>query len=164
MVARGQLFDYGRRARRIERGEQDGRFHLGGVHGQGIADGQHLRRTVDDERQPAAAARVDMRPHALQRLDHALHRAVAQAGVASEEGEEGVGGEQPHHQPRAGAGIAHVEHVGSLVQAAQSHSLHMPVARLPLLYGDAEQHERAHRVQHVLAFEQTLDIRGSKHL
>ena len=95
------------------------------------------------KRQPAAGAGQEDCAHAAQRLDHAAHRPRAQRGVAGEEAGEAVAGEQAHQQARPGAGIAEVEHVGGLGEAADADAPDAPAAVADALELDAHGAQRA---------------------
>ena len=113
-------------ARRVEPGEQHRRLDLRRGHRQAIADRHRLGRAGDRQRQAAAFARDEACADPAQRLDDAAHRPAAQRGVAGEEGGERMGGEQPHEEPRAGAGIAEIEHVVGLAQPADADAVDAP--------------------------------------
>ena len=61
---------------------------------------------------PPGASESTCAPICVERLENAPHRPLAQRGVAVEGGGDAVPAHHAHHQPRAGAGVAEVEHVG----------------------------------------------------
>ncbi len=60
---------------------------------------------------PALRLAHDGDAHLRERIEDAAHRPLAQGGVAVEGGGDRVAAGDAHHQPRAGAGIAEIEHV-----------------------------------------------------
>ena len=85
-----------------------------------------------------------------------------QRGVAGHHREDRVARQQAAEQAGGGAGIAHVEHVGRLDQAADAAAGDAPGARPPSCVDLGAQ--RAHGgggAQHVLAFQQAGDLGGA---
>ena len=74
----------------------------------------------EGQRQPAALAAEPARAHRRQRLEHPAHRPPAQGGVAGEGGGERIAGRGADDQPHAGAGVAAVDDVGGLGEAARA--------------------------------------------
>ena len=70
----------------------------------------------------ASGTAEDRRPHPAQRLEHPLHRAVAQVTVAGENGKEPLPGQKAGHQSHRGAGVAAIQDVGGLRQTVQAFS------------------------------------------
>src|SRR5439155_1597220 len=68
------------------------------------------------------------RADAAQRVDDAAHRPAAQRSVAGNKRGDRVGGENPEQQPRRGSGIAEIEQVFGLVEAADPDTVHGPSA------------------------------------
>ncbi len=62
--------------------------------------------------------------HFHERIEDAAHRALSEAGIAVEHSGDAVAGDDTHHQARAGAGIAEIEHAFRRQQGADAGSLH----------------------------------------
>ena len=146
-------------ARRGQAGQQDRRLHLGRGDRQRVFDGQRTGRAGHRQRQPAALAGHEARAHFGQRLHDARHRTAAQRGIAGEKAGDRVPRRQPHQQPRAGTGIAEIQHVLGLGKATHADTAHMPHAILGALQGRAIGLHRLGGVQHILALQQAMDRR-----
>ena len=110
VVARGLAFNHGRRARRIEACEQDGRFDLGRGDGGAIFDRRGIAGALEDDRTaPAFSLRENLRAHEPQRVEDAPHRPLAQRSVAVEGCGDPMTADDPHHQAAARAGVAEIE-------------------------------------------------------
>ncbi len=156
ITRRFRFFDLGNAAR-VQPGEQQGRFHLGGSDRQAIAQRPCIGGTGYGERQAAALARGEYRTAGGQRVDHAAHRPAAQRGIAGHHGENVMAGQNAAEQPRGGAGIAHVEHVIRAVQPADAGTSDEPSAIRVAAHGGAEGTHGGSGAQHVLAFQQAGD-------
>ena len=97
-------------ARRVEAGEQHGGFDLRGRHRHAVVDrrGAPGPRSVSGRRSPWPRLQ-HLRADRAQRIEHAPHGPLGQRGIADEGGLNVIGADQPHGQPRAGAGIAEIE-------------------------------------------------------
>ena len=152
---RGFLDD--RLARCAEAGEHHGGLDLGRGDRQAVADRQGVGAADDRQRHGAAFAGQDARAHALQRLGDPLHGADPQRGVAGQHRLDAVARDHSHQQPRAGPGVAQVEHVVRLDQAAQAAAPDVPDAVGTALDLGAHGPHGRRAAQHVLALEQPLD-------
>ena len=123
-----------------------------------IGHGQRLGGAGDRQRQTAALARDDAGADAAQRLGGARHRPAAQRGVAGEEDGDGMAGDDAHEEPRAGAGIAEIDDVLRLYEAADPDAVDMPAPRRLAVDLGAERAHRLGGAQHVLALEQAADM------
>ena len=70
-----------------------------------------------------AGASLDAGSHGPQRVDDAFHGPRTQGGVAGEDGEEGLGGQQSGQQAQRGAGVGGVQYGGGLPQAGATRAL-----------------------------------------
>jgi hypothetical protein len=145
-------------AGRVQPRQQDRRLHLGRSHRQFVGNGHGLGGSDHGERRTAAGARNDARPHARERLRYARHRARTQAGVAREEGDEIVRRNQAHEQPRAGAGIAEIQHLRRFAQATDAATPRMPHAVDAALRLAAEEAHGGGGAQHIFPFQQAVDL------
>ncbi len=160
MIARRQFLLDHRLARRVEPGQQHRRFHLGGRDGHAIGDRHRVLRADHGHRQPRAVAPDEARADRAQGLGDPAHRPPAQARVAGEDAGEGVRRHGPHQEPRAGAGIAEIEHVVGLRQAADAGAGDGPDAVAAALDAGPHRAQRRGRAQHVVALEQAGDARA----
>ena len=160
MVARGLKLDHHRAARRIEAGEQHGRFDLRRGDGGRVFDGQRLAGSLQQDRE-ATALLLLQHAGALeqQRVEDAPHRPLAQRGVAVETRGDGMAADDAHHQPRSRAGVAEVERLAGAEQRAQSRAEDAPISLAAPRHGRAKLAAGAGGVENVIAFEQTLDRR-----
>ena len=119
--------------------------------------GSGLAAPDQRDRQPPAAPAARLGAEQRQRVGHPPHRPAAQAGVAGE-GRGDVGGRhRAHDQPHAGAGVAVVDDVLRLPEAADADALDPPLAGPEPLDRRAEGPHRPAGVDHVLALEQAGD-------
>jgi hypothetical protein len=72
-----------------------------------------------------------------------------------------IGRRQAEQQPRGGAGIAHVEHVGRFHQPAHAAAGDAPGAGAGALHLRPQGAHGGGRAQHVLAFQQPRDLGGA---
>ena len=130
MIARSLGLDHRRLPRRIQSAEQHRGFDLRRSDGRLVFDRQRLARSLQHQRQ-AAALGLLQNLGALQRqgIENALHRPLAQRGVAVEARDDRMAGDDAHHQPRAGAGVAEIEGLGGLQQRAEPGAPDAPAAR-----------------------------------
>ena len=123
VVAGRLLLDHHRLAGRVQPGEQHRRLHLRRGHRRRVLHRHRVRRAGQRDRQPPAAPPARLGAEERQRLGDPPHRPAAQAGVAGE-GRGDVGRRhRPHDQPHAGAGVAVVDHVLGLLEAADADAL-----------------------------------------
>src|SRR5690606_6780316 len=149
VVAGGLVLDDGRAAGRIEAGEQDGRLDLRRGDRRLVDDRHGLARAL--ERDGAAAAfglRDDARAHPDQRVENAAHGPLAQGGVAIEGRGDRVAADDAHHQARAGARIAEVEHAGRAREAADADTPYTPAPLAEPLHIRAERAGGVRRAQY----------------
>ena len=159
VIAGGFWLDHHRLARRVQPGEQDGRFDLGRGHRQAIADGHGVAGAVNDKGQAIALAAGEFRPHLAQWLDDAAHGAPAQAGIAGEYRSDGVAGDHAHQQPRTRAGIAHIQHILGLAERANTAADDAPNAGILALCLGPQRPHGCGAAQHIFAFQQAVNLR-----
>ena len=107
------------------------------------------------QRQAAAFGLLDhARAHALQGIEHAPHRPLAQGGIAVERGRHRAAGHRADRQPHAGAGIAEIERACGGGKAADAHAMDAPDAVAAALQPRAQRAHGVGGMQHVLAFQQ----------
>ena len=160
MVARGLRLDHGRRARRVEAGEKDGRFDLRRGDGSAIFDRRGIAGPLEHDRTaPAIGLGQNLRAHQPERIEDAPHRPLAQRGVAVEGRGNSVAADDAHHQPRAGAGVAEIERFARRQNRAEPGAANPPLAGPETLDDRAERLARLAGPEHVVALEQPLDLR-----
>ena len=161
MIARGLGLDDHRAARRIEPAEQHGGFDLRRGDRRLVFDRQRLGRFLAAQAAaPALRLLQHLRALQRQRIENALHRPLAQRGVAVEARDDRMAGDDAHHQPRAGAGIAEIQRLGRLQQRAEPGAPDAPAARPDGARSCAPSWRQACAgAQHVLALEQPFDLR-----
>src|SRR5262245_17394337 len=148
-------FDDGRFAGRGKASEQHRRLDLRRRHGCAIDDGYGIARAGEREgEQPAVGHARGMRPDEREGIEDALHRPLAQAGIAVEGRGDGAAADRPHDQAAAGAGIAEIEHAMRFAEAADADAVNAPCACGHALDLGAQRAHRLAGVDHVLAFEQ----------
>ncbi len=163
VVAAGFRFDHRGLARRRQACQQHRRFELRRGHRRFVGDRDRVGRALQGQRQPAAFGRLQhARAHALQRIEHAPHRPLAQRGVAVEAGGHRPAGHRAEHQPAAGARIAEIERRRRAHEAADADAMDAPDTVVAALQPGAERAHHVGGVQHVLAFQQAGD-RGLAH-
>ena len=160
MVARRFGLDNRGCAPRVEAGEKHGRFDLGRGDGSAIFDRRGIASALEhDGTAPALRLRENLRSHQLERIEDAPHRPLAERRVAVEGRGDPVAADDPHHQPRAGAGVAEIERFTRRQNRAE------PGPANPPLTGPEPLDRRAERLaglsgpEHVVAFEQPLNAR-----
>ncbi len=120
VVARRLRLDHRGLARRVEGGQQNGRFDLSRGDGKGVDDGQGIGGTADGQGKAASRAADKRGADLLQGIHDPPHGPGLQRRIAAEERDKGMGGHQPHQQPRSGAGIPHVENAIGFAEAADA--------------------------------------------
>ena len=162
MVARGFLLDHHCVSGRIEPGQQNGGFDLGRGHRCAIFNRRGLRCAANHNRTaPALRLCHNFHAHQLQRIKNAAHGPLAQRGIAIEGRGYGMATHHTHHQARAGAGIAEIQHMGRLQQRAQPHALHVPASIAEPRHRGAQRFAGLTRAQNIIAFQQTGDFGGA---
>ena len=162
VIAACLVLDHHGFAWRRKPGQQHRRFDLGG----------RDRRSIDDRNGVAGAGKRYRQTASLgcgeragagefDRLENALHRAAAQAGIAVEGRGDRTSRNRAHDEPAAGAGIAEVEHATGLAKPGDSDAVDAPGAFAGAFDRGAERPHRLAGVEHVLAFEQSADARLS---
>ena len=160
MVAAGLGLDDCRATERVEPGEKHGRFDLGRGDRGAIFDRSRLGRALEQDRAAAAFGLFEhLRAHQHERIENAAHRALAQRGVAIKTRRNPMAADHAHHEPRASAGIAEIQSLLRFEQRAEAGTENAPAPFAEALDFSAQRGAGASRVQHVLAFEQTLDPR-----
>src|SRR5262249_39460848 len=135
--------------------EQHRRLDLRRRHRRAIDDGYGIARAGERERQqPAVGHARGMRPHQREGIEDALHRPLAQAGIAVEGRGDGTAADRSHDQTAAGAGIAEVEHAMRFAEAPDADAVNAPLAFGHALALGAQRAHRLAGVEYVLAFEQ----------
>ena len=161
VVARGFRFNHDGTARRIQPRQQDRGFELRRGHRRAVFDGGRLRRARDRDRAaPALRLRDDLHAHQRQRIEDAPHRAFAQRRIAVKRGGDRVAAHKAHHQPRAGACIAKIENFFGGEQRADAAAVHLPFTGTEAFDAGAQRAAGGSGAQHVVAFQQALDIRA----
>jgi hypothetical protein len=156
VVARRFLFDHDGLPGRVEPGQQHRRLELRGRRRRLIDNGDGVARALQGQRQAAALGRRQRaRAHALERIEHAPHRALAQGGVAIESRRHRAGSHRPHHETAAGAGIAEIEVGPRLRESSDTDTHDAPHALALAGHGRLERAHGLGGIEHVLAFEQS---------
>src|SRR5262249_55053634 len=138
--------------------EQHRRLDLRRRHRRAIDDGYGIARAGEREgEQPAVGHARGMRPHQLEGIEDALHRPLAQAGIAVEGRGNGTAATRPPDPAAAGAGIAEVNHAMRLAEAPDADAVNAPLAFGHALDLGAQRAHRLASVEYVLAFEQPGD-------
>ena len=107
----------------VEPGQQEAGLELGAGDAELQARPAQRRRRRPGEQRPLPA-RLDAGPHLAQGLHDAPHRPAAQGGVAVEDGEEGLPGQDSAQQARRRSGVAGVQDVRRLRESAGAGPLH----------------------------------------
>ncbi len=158
MIAGRFLLDQRGLARRREPAQQHRRFHLCRGDRALVLDRDRVARALELERQPAAFGLLhDLGAHARERIEHAAHRPLAQAGIAVEHHLDRMAGDDPQHQPRAGAGIAEIERRAGRQKRADARALHAPGPRSHALKLGPERATSADGGERIVPFQQALD-------
>ena len=90
--------------------EQHRALHLRAGHRAEVIGCGLSGRAFDDERRPVILALGgDLRAHLGERLDHALHRALRERGVADQPAAERLPGQRSREQAHGGAGVAAID-------------------------------------------------------
>jgi hypothetical protein len=97
------------------------------------------------------------RAHLLQRIEHALHRPVAQRFIAIESCRDRRTGHSANRKTNAGSGISEIQHAGWLRKAPDSDPIYAPGLISGSLDPCAKRTHDVGGVQDVLAFQQTCD-------
>jgi hypothetical protein len=157
VVAGGFGLDHLDAALGVQAGQQHGRLHLGRGHRQLVGQAAQVA-ALQGQGQAALVAAQPGGAHAGQRIQHPAHRPAAQGIVAGEGGAQREARRRAHDQPHAGAGVAAVDHVRRLDEAALA--LDPPAADAFLLDPRAERCAWPGRWPDVGALQQALDRRG----
>ncbi len=156
VVAGHDRFDHCRSAGDDEAGQQYAGFDLGRGHGHAVIDGNRVGRAAQRDGEAVVVMLDDLDADGAQGIEHALHGAGGEGGIACKAGGEGIGAHQPHGEADAGAGIAEIEIVGGSEEAA-----HAQPVDLPCLAGlfdlCAQRLHGAAGGQDVVAFEEARD-------
>ena len=160
MVPRRLLLDHHRLARCIQAGEQHGGLDLRRGHRRGVLHRHRVRRPGHGDRQPPATPTPRLGTEERQGLGDTPHRPSAEARIAGE-GRGDVGRRhRAHDQPHPGTGVAVVDHVLRLAEAAHADPLDPPGTRARPLDGGAEGAHRPAGIEHVLPLEKAADARS----
>jgi hypothetical protein len=154
VVARRLGLDDRGAARRIERGQQCRRLHLGRRHRQAVFDRHGALRTVHHDGHAPARRRLEARAEAAQRLYDAPHRPAHEGGVAGERRGDRGRGDEAGGKPRARPRIAEIERHARAREAADAGAVDVPS---PVVAAPDRRPERRHgarRIEHVFGLEQ----------
>ena len=102
----------------VQPGQQHRRLHLRRGLGQAVGDGRQAAALQASAAGGRRRGTSQVAPICAQRPQDPHHRPPAQGGVAGEGGGERKARRRAHDQPHAGAGVAAVDHVGRLGEAA----------------------------------------------
>ena len=156
IAGRGGLDDLGD-ARRAQAGQENRGLDLGRWHRKPVAHGPKQVAAGNGERQAPAVARPNVGTHQGERFGDPAHRPADQRGIAGEGRGHGMGGQNAHEQPHAGARIAEIEHLFRLAEAADAPAPDVPAAIRPARGLRPQRAERRRGAYHVLALEQPID-------
>ena len=156
VVARSDRFDDAGNTGSIEAAQQDRGLYLCRCHGQAIFQRQRVHGAMNRQRQAPAGTGLEAGTAGGQRIDDALHGSAAQAGIPGHDGETGAAGQDAGEQACGRAGIAHVQHVFGLPQAAYAPPGHGPAFRALDDLGPQRPHGSG-GTEHVIAFQQAGD-------
>jgi hypothetical protein len=159
VVAGGFRLDHLDPALGVQAGQQHGRLHLGRGHRQLVGQAAQVA-ALQGQRQAALVAAQPGGAHPGQRVQDPAHRPAAQGIVAGEGGAQRKARRRAHDQPHAGAGVAAVDHVRRLDEAALA--LDPPAADALLLDPRAEAAHGLGGRQNVGALQQALDRGGPR--
>jgi hypothetical protein len=120
VVAGGDLAGEGEGTIAGEGGEEQGRLNLGGGDGELIAAAREGGAADGEGGAVAVVAAVEGGAEGAERGDDTALGAGAERGVAGEDGEAGLAGEEAGEQAQGGAGVAAVEDVCGLLEAAEA--------------------------------------------
>ena len=126
MIARRLALDHRRFARRMQPGDQHRAFDLRRRHRQSVDDRHEIAGAAQRQRQRLLAGLKDLQPHLHQWRQHAPHRPPRQRRIARHLNRDRMAGDDAHHQPRAGAGIAEIERALRLAKTARSAAFDLP--------------------------------------
>jgi hypothetical protein len=119
------LLDHDGLARRRQPRQQHGRLELGRRHRRRIFDRDRIFGALQRQWQPSAFGSVERAgPDSDQRVEHALHRPLAQRCIAVEYGRHRTAGDRTHDQPATGAGIAEIQSDFRLSEAGHANAAH----------------------------------------
>ena len=140
----------------MQAGEQHGRLDLRRGDRRRILDGHQVGAAADGERQPVAAALLDLEAHLRQRLEHAAHGPARQRGVADEAHAHVVAGDQ---RPSSGARRCRSCRNRCRRRAGRARRRRGPAppTSSPCLRTGQPRPQRLGGVEHVLALEQARD-------
>ena len=139
----------------VQAGQQDRRLDLGRRLGEPVGDRPQVA-APDREGQAAAGTVQEAGAHLDQGLHHPVHRPAAQGGVAGEGGGEVEARGGAEDEAHAGPGVAAVDDVGRLGEAAAPDDA-PPAAAQGVHVGAEGAHGRC-GAQDVLALQQPLDL------
>ena len=105
-----------------------------------------------DRQAAVLRGRDDLRSHAHERIEHAPHRPLAQAGVAIEGRRDRRAGDGAEHQAAAGSGIAEIEHARRLRETGNADTMDIPYPFALALDAGPEHAHGFAGIEHVLAF------------
>ena len=144
---------------RVQAGEQHRRLDLGRG-GRRLVDDRHrLARPAQRERHAPALGLGDDRAPPSAPADRGCGASAACASDASPSkvARDRVAAGDSHHQPRARPGVAEIEPLRGLDEAADAGAADPPAPRRVARHGGAERPAGRGGAQHVVAFEQALD-------
>ena len=119
MIPGADIFDHGGGPFGEKPGEKNSAFDLCAGNRCAVGNALQIAMALDHQRWTGFFAHcVEVCAHEAQRIDHALHRAPGQRGVAGESGGEILRCENAGHEPHRGAGVAAVEVSKRLGEAA----------------------------------------------
>ena len=127
VVARGLRFDHRGLAGRRETRQQHRRFELRRRHRRFVGDRDRIGGPVQRERQPAALGGVSRaRAHSLQRIEHALHRPLAQGSITVKRRGHRRTRHRADGEPHPGTRIAEIERADGLLKSADADAVNAP--------------------------------------
>ena len=146
-----------RDAARVQPRQQERRLYLRGRDRQAVVERQRLARALHGQRQSPSSTGGEARAARGQRVGDAAHGAPAQGRVARHHREQRMARQDAAQQPRRRAGIAHVEHVCGLDQAADAAAGDAPGAFAVTHDLGAKRPHGGGCPQHVLTIQQAGD-------
>ena len=158
MIARTDIFDHGRCAFGEKPCEENSALHLRTRHRQPVSNALQTGALLDHKRRAGFFAfGVKLGTHQSKGIDHALHRALRERGVADQTRLERLRSENARHQTHRRAGISTIEIAEGLREPAR-HSLHDQLAGLGRFDHHAELAHRGGGAAAVLALEEIADL------
>ena len=155
VIAGRLLFEHGCRAGRAQAREQDRRLELRRSCRRLVDDRNRIARASQRHRQPTAGgARERMRAHPGQRIDHPLHRPLAQGRVAVKCHRDRARGRCAHHQATTCSGIAEIERFARLRKASDPDAVDPPLTHALPIDPCAQRAHRLAGIDDVLALKE----------